>query len=64
MFDKMMFGTSNCYLYSELTTNPKVYLQQRPCQNDLIIQLFDGLDTSTEIPIVHYCMILHFERIS
>ena len=57
-------GTSNCYLYSELTTNPKVYLQQRPCQNDLIIQLFDGLDTSTEIPIVHYCMILHFERIS
>ena len=57
-------GTSNCYLYSELTTNPKVYLQQRPNDNELIIQICDGLDTSTEIPVTHYCMILHFERIS
>ena len=57
-------GTSNCYLYSELTTNPKVYLQQRPNDNDLIIQLFDGLDTSTNIQADRYCMILHFERIS
>ena len=57
-------GTSNCYLYSELTTNPKVYLQQRPNDNDLIIQLFDGLDTSTNIQADRYCMILHFEKIS
>ena len=53
-------GTCNCYLYSELTTNPKVYLQQRPNDNELIVRICDGLDTSTNIQVDHYCMILHF----
>ena len=60
----MNIGTSNCYLYSELTTNPKVYLKQRPNENELTVRICDGLDTSDDIETPHYCMILHFESIS
>ncbi len=57
-------GTSNCYLYCESTANPKVYLKQRPNENELIVRICDGLDTTDDIETPHYCMILHFERIS
>ena len=57
-------AVASSYLYAELTTNPHVYLKQRPNENELTVRICDGLDTITSIYSLHYCMILHFERIS
>ncbi len=56
--------TTSAYWYSDTNTNPPIYLQQRPNQQQLIISVCSGLDTTANINIVEYCMVLHFERIS
>ena len=55
---------NNHYLCCDKKTNPPIYLQQRPNQQQLIISVCSGLDTTANINIVEYCMVLHFERIS
>jgi hypothetical protein len=53
----------NSYLYAEITANPKVYLKQRPNVNSLIVSVCNGLDTTDSVNIVHYTMVLHFEKL-
>ena len=56
-------ATNNSYLYAEITSNPKVYLKQRPNVNSLMVSICNGLDTTDSVNIVHYTMVLHFEKL-
>ena len=56
-------AVDNSYLYAELTTNPKVYLKQRPNENSLVVRICDGMNTDLTIETIQYSMILHFEKL-
>ena len=54
---------ASSYLYADITTNPKVYLKQRPNENALIVRICDGLNPIDTLATVQYTLILHFEKL-
>ncbi len=54
---------ASSYFYADRTTNPKVYLKQRPNENALVVRICDGFNTNNELGTVQYNMILHFEKL-
>jgi len=57
-------GATNAYYYADFTTNPPIYLKQRPSSQSLEVEIHDGLTSTnytTPIPS-DYILTLHFEE--
>ena len=51
------------YLAADITTNPPVYLDGRPKNNNFMIQILSGVDTVYAVAPVSYQLILSFEEL-
>ena len=57
--------SSHGYYFADVTSNPPIYLEQRPAQNVLAVQLNDGVTTTgfaTPVP-TEYLLTLAFEEV-
>lgn len=58
-------GTTNAYYYADFTTNPPIYLKQRPSSSLLEVEIHEGLtNTNYTTPVPSdYVITLHFEEV-
>jgi hypothetical protein len=59
-------GAAYAYYFADVTSNPPIYLEQRPAQNELTVQLCDGLSLNTPFTAPDpndYVLTLAFEEV-
>jgi hypothetical protein len=58
------YNTSSfSYLAANITSNPPVYLDGRPRNNNFMVQILSGVDTAYNVVPVGYQLILSFEEL-